>query len=70
MSNVLSQQVDAVSMHIQGVGAVGGHKEGLVPRAVALLHHLGQTSQHKGTLTVTQSGKHARPLSQSLLNSA
>lgn len=42
----------------QGVGAVGGHKEGLVPRAVALLHHLVQTSQHKGSLTVTQSGEH------------
>ncbi|KAL0041483.1 hypothetical protein WJX79_005071 [Trebouxia sp. C0005] len=40
---------------IEGVGAVGGHKEGLVPRAVALLHHLIQTSQHKGSLTVTQS---------------
>ncbi len=42
---------------VQGVGAVGGHKEGLVPRAVALLHHLVQTSQHKGSLTVTQSGE-------------
>ena len=41
----------------QGVGAVGGHKEGLVPRAVALLHHLIHTSQHKGSLTVTQSGE-------------
>ncbi|KAL0042112.1 hypothetical protein WJX77_003665 [Trebouxia sp. C0004] len=40
---------------IEGVGAVGGHKEGLVPRAVALLHHLVQTSQHKGSLTVSQS---------------
>jgi len=42
---------------VQGVGAVGGHKEGLVPRAIALLHHLVQTSQHKGSLTVTQSGE-------------
>ncbi len=42
---------------VQGVGAVGGHKEGLVPRAVALLHHLVQTSQYKGSLTVTQSGE-------------
>lgn len=41
----------------QGVGAVGGYKEGLIPRAVAVMHHLIETSQHKGTLVVTQSGK-------------
>lgn len=43
---------------MQGVGAVGGYKEGLIPRAVALLHHLIETSQHKGSVVVTQSGKH------------
>ena len=41
------------------MGGVGAHKEGLVPRAVAVLHHLVQTSQHKGNLTVTQAGQQA-----------
>ena len=52
----------------QGVGAVGGHKEGLVPRAVALLHHLIQTSQHKGALSVTQSGENILCMWQKLLD--